>query len=525
MPLGRQTPNQPGESTLYLRPGNAQPRILYTVLLTLAMAAVAVVAFVLPAPAKTKRADRDGDGLSNRAERTRFHTSPRKRDTDKDGLKDGAEIRRYKTKPRRRDTDRDRLSDGREVKRLHTNPRRKDTDGDGLRDGAEVRRFKTNPRKKDTDGDGVPDGVEVFRGTNPRKRDSRRLENPSAPSPRACNTVVSSLSAAESAVAGAAPGSVVCLANGSYGRFEINASKSSEVMLQAQHVGGATLDGATLGGSNLTVARFRMTGAFEPRPGSSGMKALHNYFDLNAYRGYGVMACASDDTMCSDISIIGNRFIGRAEEDAIRANRYHDGPDADANGLLIEGNEFAGNQETGEHNDVFQSVWVGDHLVFRGNYLHDFGGQGFFVKDQNSAINGLVVENNLIVRQNLPCNPTSLCPNWQLSPFQIFGPLRNVSIRHNTVWPGPGQQWLRGSGWQGPTVVSQNVFRSLNSDASGLTNGYSASDNSRCGGSGFPSAGLVSDCSPAFNNPGAGDWRQPNGRGVTWAVGQRHFGP
>jgi hypothetical protein len=258
------------------------------------------------------------------------------------------------------------------------------------------------------------------------------------------------------------------------------------------------------------------------------MTADHNFFDLNAYSGYGVMACASDGNgpTCNDVSILNNRFIGRSEEDAIRANRYHDA-NGDGNGLLIEGNEFAGNQETGDHNDVFQSVWVGDHLIFRRNYLHDFGGQGFFVKDQASAINGLVAEDNLIVRQNLPCVPTSLCPTWQLSPFQIFGPLTGVSIRHNTVWPGSGGggQWLRGSGWTGPTVFSDNVMGNLNSDATGLLAGYSASNNTRCGGAGFPALGVASVCAPAFVNAAAGDYRSPGGRGVTWAVADGDFGP
>jgi hypothetical protein len=351
---------------------------------------------------------------------------------------------------------------------------------------------------------------------------------PPPPPGDACTQVVSSLSAVGSAVAAAAPGAVVCLTDGTYGRLSLTATKAAPgVTVRAQNPGRATLAGATLDGSNLTVARFRMTGSFEPRPGSTGMTADHNFFDLNAYSGYGVMACASTTTTCNDVSVTNNRFIGRAEEDAIRANRYHDGPDADLNGLLIEGNEFAGNQETGEHNDVFQSVWVGDHLVFRGNYMHDFGGQGFFVKDQASAINGLVVEENLIVRQNLPCDPTSLCPTWQLSPFQVFGPLANVSIRHNTVWPGSGggTQWLRGSGWQGPTTFSDNVFASLNSDASGLTTGYSAFNNTRCGGSGFPATGVTSDCAPAFANPAAGDYRLPGGRGVSWTVAEQDWGP
>lgn len=249
-----------------------------------------------------------------------------------------------------------------------------------------------------------------------------------------CTTTVSSVDAAVKAVGAAQPGATVCMADGTYGRVNVTASKAAPgVTLQAEHPGKATIAGATVDGSYLTIAQFRMTGAFDVAPGSNGMTASHNLFDLNAYNGYGVFACASTTTTCDDVSIVGNKFVGRGEEDAIRANRYHDGPDADPYGLLVEGNEFTGNQETGEHNDVFQSVWVGDGLYFRRNYLHDFGGQGFFVKDQASAIVGFVAEDNLIVNQDLPCNPTSLCPTWQLSPFQLFGPITNAVISHNTV--------------------------------------------------------------------------------------------
>jgi hypothetical protein len=341
-----------------------------------------------------------------------------------------------------------------------------------------------------------------------------------------CDKTLSSAGDVQGAVSTAAAGDVICLANGTYGRLTLSASKSAPgVTVRAANPGQATIAGATLSGSNITIARFRMTGTFEPRPGSQGMTADHNHFIGGGY--YAVMACASTSTTCDDISITGNIFDGRFDEDMIRANRYHDSGDADAYGLLVEGNEFRGNQEYGGHNDVFQSVWVGDHLVFRKNFLHDFGGQGFFVKDQASAIDGLIADDNLIVRQDLPCDPVSLCPTWQLSPFQVFGPLKNVSIRHNTVWPGSGggTQWLRGSGWAGPTEFSDNVFSNLNSDASGLTTGYTASNNTRCGGSGFPATGVSSDCTPPFANPAVDDYRLPNGRGVTWAVADQHFGP
>ncbi|HEY6594383.1 MAG TPA: Ig-like domain-containing protein [Asanoa sp.] len=341
-----------------------------------------------------------------------------------------------------------------------------------------------------------------------------------------CTTTVSSTSAAASAVTAAAPGATVCLADGTYGKLTLNASKAAPgVMVRAQHPGHATIAGASVDGSYLTVAQFRVTGTFDARPGSTGMTADHNLFVGGNY--YGVMAAATSSTAVNDVTITNNSFVGRFNEDAIRLNRYHDGPDSDPYGVLIEGNEFTGNVEYGGHNDVVQTVWVGDHLYFRRNYLHDFGGQGFFIKDQASAIDGLVVEDNLIVRQSSPCDPVSLCPTWQLQPFQIYGPLRNVSIRHNTVWPGSGggEQSLRGSGWAGPTVFSDNVMGSLSSDASGLTTGYTASNNTRCGGSGFPATGVSSDCGPAFVDPAHGDYRLANGRGVTWTLADQHFGP
>jgi hypothetical protein len=125
--------------------------------------------------------DRDHDGLRDRAERRRYHTSPRRKDTDRDRLRDGAEVRRYHTNPRRKDTDRDGLRDRAEIRRYHTNPRKKDTDGDGVSDGAEVR-AGTNPRKRDSDGDGYSDGAEAGAGTNPNDPGSHPPGSP-APSP------------------------------------------------------------------------------------------------------------------------------------------------------------------------------------------------------------------------------------------------------------------------------------------------------------------------------------------------------
>ena len=208
-----------------------------------ALAGLLAIAGTLAAwsPAEARIRDRDGDGISNRGERKRTHTNPRRadtdrdhlrdrfelkrsrtnprrRDTDRDGLRDRFELKRSRTNPRRRDTDRDGLRDRFEWRRSHTNPRRADTDRDGLKDGFELRRSRTNPRRKDTDRDGYSDGMEVLLGSNPRSRKSvpRR--------PRATPTWRCDRSANPSTLRGqvnaARPGETICLATGGYGTFE-----------------------------------------------------------------------------------------------------------------------------------------------------------------------------------------------------------------------------------------------------------------------------------------------------------------
>lgn len=65
------------------------------------------------------------------------------------------------------DRDGDGLSDYAEATLFHSNPTKKDTDGDGFSDYNEVYIYKTSPLKKDTDGDGFTDNGEVQQGFNP----------------------------------------------------------------------------------------------------------------------------------------------------------------------------------------------------------------------------------------------------------------------------------------------------------------------------------------------------------------------
>jgi uncharacterized repeat protein (TIGR01451 family) len=92
--------------------------------------------------------DKDGDGLTDRAETSVFGTDPNAADTDKGGVNDGDEVMVNNTDPLNPSDD-------------------GDIDGDGLSDYDEKNTYGTDPYNPDTDGGGVRDGDEVYRGTDP----------------------------------------------------------------------------------------------------------------------------------------------------------------------------------------------------------------------------------------------------------------------------------------------------------------------------------------------------------------------
>jgi hypothetical protein len=337
---------------------------------------------------------------------------------------------------------------------------------------------------------------------------------------------VASASAAESELAASAPGTVVCLADGTYGGLSLGSSKAAPgVTLRAANPGGTTIGSVQVSGSGYTISRFVINGGVTIARNVDRTTVDHNR--ILAGNHYGVFVCtATPPDQCDDTKIVGNLFDGAMEEDQIRANVYHDA-DGDGVGLLVEGNEFRGNTERGGHNDVFQSVWVGDHLVFNRNYLHDFGGQGFFVKDQSSAINGFVANNNLIVDQDRPCEPSTLCSGYQLSPWQIYGPISNGEMRHNTVGWGAGGGGAVLTGTYTNIDFSDNVFDTLSlTNGGGSTPTVGGTNNTYCQSNSWPVPGGTSkDCAPAFLDPAADDYRQANGRGVNWVPSEQHYGP
>lgn len=341
---------------------------------------------------------------------------------------------------------------------------------------------------------------------------------------RPCSVTLPSTAAVASAVSSAAPGSVICLAPGTYGKLSLSARPAGEVVVQPN--GRATVAGAELAGSRLTLEGFDVVGdEVTVEPGSDHMTVQFNRISGGHF---GLDAGPTTTTTVNDVTIRGNKFAGNFGEDAIRLNRYHDG-DGDGVGILIEGNEITGVVENGEHNDCLQTVWVGDHLVFRKNWLHGNNCQGFFIKDQASAVDGVVVEDNLIVDHNVPCQPASLCPTWVLSPVQIFGPITSLRMANNTVWTPfrSGSVFLR-EGTYGSVQFVNNVTYQLQApDGASPFANYTAANNVTCSRTGsWPATGVTSSqCSLPFPNPAAGDYRLGNGRGVTWAPAEQQYGP
>jgi hypothetical protein len=350
---------------------------------------------------------------------------------------------------------------------------------------------------------------------------------PGAAGTEQCSARVSSLAEAEATTSAAPPGSVICLENGSYEELELSADKADPgVTVRAENPGQATIAGANLSGGGLTLSHFKVAGEVTIEPGSRKISVLDNrigggYFGLNAG--------PTTSTSISDTTVRGNLFAGPFGEDAIRLNRYHDSADPDPFGILIEANEITGVRENGNHSDCLQSVWGGDGLYFRRNYLHDNRCQGFFVKDQPETIAGIDVEDNLFLRDNEPCAPEA--PDCgQPSYFQVFGPYQNFTMRRNTIWQGEVVATFQEGAGSGTSMESNVVNRFwTNTNLSGIA----YVNNTRCkretaeGGS-WPSStpGETVDCAPAFNDPAADDFRLiGSDRGVDWAPAEQHYGP
>jgi hypothetical protein len=347
-----------------------------------------------------------------------------------------------------------------------------------------------------------------------------------------CSRSFASLAEVAGAVAKAPPHAVICLADGDYGKLSLDAgARPTRVTVRAEHPAGATIEGAELAGDNLTLAGFVSSEGIQVMPGATGVTVEHNRVTGG---GEGIEAGPTDTTTVNDTRIVGNQLIGPFGEDAIHLNRYHDS-NGDGIGILIEGNEITQVRENGAHSDCLQTVWVGDHIVFRKNYLHDNRCQGFFVKDQASLggvsgpIHGIKVEDNLFLRNHEPCGkPLKSC--GQPMYFQVAGPYTGFVMKNNTIWGDTVDSiaaFREGTG--SDTLIENNVIYRLwtDTDMSPAT----LRDNTICereaaeGGSWPTPSGETVACNLRFPDTAADDYRLGNGRGVDWAPAEEHYGP
>jgi hypothetical protein len=342
----------------------------------------------------------------------------------------------------------------------------------------------------------------------------------------ACDQTVSSISAAQSALGSAALGSVVCLANGSYGSLSLSIRRPAPgVTLRAQNPGGATLGGVSLSGGGVAVERF-VTGSVSVSATANGVALRHNSITGGAY------VIGNSSSYVKNVEFSGNLIkpgSGSGEKDTFMVQRFE--------GLRIEGNQIWVADEDGGHNDGLQTVWGGRGLIFKGNWIRGgAGSQGFFIKD--GEVTNVRFEDNLVAGR-----PSKL--PYAGSPLQFFDVVPNSAdpfytgygmlIRHNTIWSNPNIVYAR-------ECQSRKIAVEFN-----VMDGFSAPDGTSCivseltqdynvvtGGSIGKRGTHDTSSAPTFVDSANQDWQLTSGSagsfstgraGITWRPADQHYGP
>jgi hypothetical protein len=342
-----------------------------------------------------------------------------------------------------------------------------------------------------------------------------------------CDQTVSSISSAQSALTSAATGSVICLANGSYGSLSLSMKRPAPgVTLRAQSPGQASLGSVSASGAGVTVERFSITGSLNVSAGADRIAYNHNNVGGGAY------VIGSTSAYAKNVEISGNMMsakTGGGEKDTFMLQRFE--------GLRIEDNQIWIADEDGNHNDGLQTVWGGRGLIFRGNWMRGgAGSQGFFIKD--GEVSNVTFEDNLIAGR-----PSK--PPWGGAPLQFYNTVPNAShpfytgygivIAHNTIWSNPNTSYVREcqnkallveynvmDGWGAPDGTSC-VLSQLTQDYNVITSGTI--------GKRGPNDTSVT---PTFISSSAQDWQLApsssgnfsGGRaGITWRPADQVYGP
>lgn len=301
---------------------------------------------------------------------------------------------------------------------------------------------------------------------------------PGVASAYTCTTTVNTENDITNAIVAASSGDTVCVANGSYGAVLVGGNHANWVYLRPANGASVTLASLQYSWSShyIDVQGMTVTGlvTFD---GESwlGQKSSHvrlHHMDL----GYAVQIFGGQDTATVDHNTLSNSPGDAIEVNGTStaavtntriANNLIDSPAADGilatyfDGLEIEQNEITGIDEQGAHSDAFQSYLGGSGLLFAQNYIHDFCGQGFFIKDGH--VDGVQLYNNLIVRD---AKTGGTCP----SPINVQD-AEDLDIRRNTVWHNEQGAIVQGPNTTNVDVVNNQFEYFVMADNDGVTDG------------------------------------------------------
>ena len=132
-----------------------------------------------------------------------------------------------------------------------------------------------------------------------------------------------------------------------------------------------------------------------------------------------------------------------------------------------------------------------------------------------------------MVRHNLPCQPASLCPNWVLSPVQVFGPITNLGFaQQHDLGPTPtgvtiAREWAGGRPDRPQRDLARGGPEATLVRLLGVQQRRLQVDRAAVAGDRRSSR----KCSSRSPNAAADDYRLSNGVGVDWAPAEQQYGP
>jgi hypothetical protein len=189
---------------------------------------------------------------------------------------------------------------------------------------------------------------------------------------QAATKVVTSISALQSAVSGAAPGDVIELADGSYSTSStINLSKAgtagAPITIRPEHVGGATISGSggfviSAGASYVVLAGFKLTGSrgLSIPVGATHVQITRNVFQMAGSVQYWLTVAGDDaqidhntfqhkSTAGNFVEVIGPGTSGMAQRTWIHHNYFLDQSFTGSNGGESVRVGLSGRQHSSAH--------------------------------------------------------------------------------------------------------------------------------------------------------------------------------